>query len=282
MLVCIDKITCARMLMLIEPAWQAKAVTVRAEAEAKLGAITAAPDEDSRQQLHAQRDRLLAKAAWLEQTFVEIIISEAQNEVADFKKWGFDIIPHRARMKLGFETPDGKRLDVESAFKNPQHPFRVAVVCAMWLTGFDVECLSTLYIDKPMRAHTLMQAIARANRRYPGKDFGLITRTRWVPGSTAAGFLSMPRCVSKAPSGRGWNVCCATALARPSLWSIYNNSMPSISSTTAPSHAPRHRALWCSRRWSSSTGSPPWCPRRVRIATATTAFSPQMLPCGLL
>jgi len=77
-------------------------------------------------------------------------------------------------MKLGFETPDGKRVDVESAFKNPQHPFRVAIVCAMWLTGFDVECLSTLYIDKPMRAHTLMQAIARANRRYPGKDFGLI------------------------------------------------------------------------------------------------------------
>src|SRR5262249_18698867 len=62
----------------------------------------------------------------------------------------------------------------ETAFKNPQHPFRVAIVCAMWLTGFDVECLSTLYIDKPMKAHTLMQAIARANRVYPGKDFGLI------------------------------------------------------------------------------------------------------------
>ena len=61
-----------------------------------------------------------------------------------------------------------------SAFKNPEHPFRVAIVCAMWLTGFDVECLSTLYIDKPMKAHTLMQAIARANRVYPGKDFGLI------------------------------------------------------------------------------------------------------------
>jgi type I restriction enzyme R subunit len=65
-------------------------------------------------------------------------------------------------------------VDVESAFKNPEHPFRVAIVCAMWLTGFDVECLSTLYIDKPMKAHTLMQAIARANRVYPGKDFGLI------------------------------------------------------------------------------------------------------------
>jgi type I restriction enzyme R subunit len=77
-------------------------------------------------------------------------------------------------MKQGFETPDGKRVDVESAFKNPEHPFRVAIVCAMWLTGFDVECLSTLYVDKPMKAHTLMQAIARANRIYPGKDFGLI------------------------------------------------------------------------------------------------------------
>jgi type I restriction enzyme R subunit len=65
-------------------------------------------------------------------------------------------------------------VDVESAFKDPQHPFRVAIVCAMWLTGFDVECLTTLYIDKPMKAHTLMQAIARANRVYPGKDFGLI------------------------------------------------------------------------------------------------------------
>ena len=107
------------------------------------------------------------------ETMIEIIISEAQNEVADFKKWGFDIIPHRALMKQGFEA-GGERVDVETAFKNPDHPFRVAIVCAMWLTGFDVECLSTLYIDKPMKAHTLMQAIARANRVYPGKDFGLI------------------------------------------------------------------------------------------------------------
>src|SRR5207245_5720177 len=53
-------------------------------------------------------------------------------------------------------------------------PFRISLGCAMWLTGFDVECLSTLYIDKPMKAHTLMQAIARANRVYPGKDCGVI------------------------------------------------------------------------------------------------------------
>ena len=48
-------------------------------------------------------------------------------------------------IKRGFETADGQRVDVETAFKNPAHPFRVAIVCAMWLTGFDVECLSTLY-----------------------------------------------------------------------------------------------------------------------------------------
>ena len=133
-----------------------------------------AGDETSRATLTEEALQLAAQAAWLEETIVEIIISEAQNEVKDFKKWGFDIIPHRARIKQGFETADGQRVDVETAFKNPAHPFRVAIVCAMWMTGFDVECLSTLYIDKPMKAHTLMQAIARANRVYPGKDFGLI------------------------------------------------------------------------------------------------------------
>jgi type I restriction enzyme R subunit len=58
-------------------------------------------------------------------------------------------------------------VNVETAFKSPEHAFRVAIVCAMWLTGFDVECLSTLHIDKPMKAHALMQAIARANRVIP-------------------------------------------------------------------------------------------------------------------
>ena len=110
----------------------------------------------------------------MESTIIEIVISEAQNEVRDFQKWGFDIIPHRMLRKTGFQTPDGKRVPVEEAFKDPQHPFRIAIVCAMWLTGFDVECLATLYIDKPMKAHNLMQAIARANRVFPGKDCGVI------------------------------------------------------------------------------------------------------------
>lgn len=174
MLVCVDKITCGRMHKLIIPLWKKKLSEVRKEVALYVAKLAAEKDEDTRTALMAQRDRLLAQAAWLESTIIEIIISEAQNEVADFKKWGFDIITHRSTMKQGFETADGKRVDVESAFKNPEHPFRIAIVCAMWLTGFDVECLSTLYIDKPMKAHTLMQAIARANRRYPGKDFGLI------------------------------------------------------------------------------------------------------------
>ena len=174
MLVCIDKITCARMLQLIVPMWQAKAADVRDAAGAKRGKAEAVADEAVRNALVEEAGELAAQADWLDETIVEIIISEAQNEVADFKKWGFDIIPHRARMKQGFEMADGQRVDVETAFKNPDHPFRVAIVCAMWLTGFDVECLSTLYIDKPMKAHSLMQAIARANRVYPGKDFGLI------------------------------------------------------------------------------------------------------------
>ena len=174
MLVCIDKITCARMHQLIVSRWQARAVSVRAAAETKRTEVQAAGDTTRRVALEEEAEQLAAQAAWLDETIVEIIISEAQNEVRDFKKWGFDIIPHRALMKQGFETADGQRVDVETAFKDPVHSFRVAIVCAMWLTGFDVECLSTLYIDKPMKAHSLMQAIARANRVYPGKDFGLI------------------------------------------------------------------------------------------------------------
>ena len=174
MLVCIDKITCARMLQLIVPRWQAKAKQVRLAADGKSAQAKAAGDDISRAALDAEARRLAAQAAWLDETIVEVIISEAQNEVKDFAKWDFDIIPHRARIKQGFETDDGQRVDVETAFKDPCHRFRVAIVCAMWMTGFDVECLSTLYIDKPMKAHTLMQAIARANRVYPGKDFGLI------------------------------------------------------------------------------------------------------------
>ncbi|MBR1208929.1 MULTISPECIES: type I restriction endonuclease subunit R [unclassified Bradyrhizobium] len=174
LLVCIDKITCARMHQRIIPLWETKAAQVRRAGDAKQAEAAAAADEVARAALLEEAAKLKRQSDWINETVIEIIISEAQNEVADFKKWDFDIIPHRALIKQGFETNDGRRVDAETAFKTPEHPFRVAIVCAMWLTGFDVEPLSTLYIDKPMKAHTLMQAIARANRVYPGKDFGLI------------------------------------------------------------------------------------------------------------
>jgi type I restriction enzyme R subunit len=106
MLVCIDKVTCARLYQRIMPRWEAKAKAeaVRQTAEAKCAELAGATDSDYRQRLHAQRDRLLEQARWLDETIVEIIISEAQNERTDFEKWGFDIIPHRALMKQGFEN----------------------------------------------------------------------------------------------------------------------------------------------------------------------------------
>ncbi len=173
MLVCIDKITCARMYQRIIPRWGVKLSKVCSQIPLKAEELQKAANDDDRNRIEKELKSLKGQAEWMDKTIIEIIISEGQNEVADFKKWDFDIIPHRMRMKQGFEVGE-QRIDVETAFKNPEHPFRVAIVCAMWLTGFDVECLSTLYIDKPMKAHTLMQAIARANRVYPGKDFGLI------------------------------------------------------------------------------------------------------------
>lgn len=174
MLVCIDKVTCARMFQRIIPRWQRRITELEVTLAAGRASMAGTTDTDAREKLSNNVAALEARIAWMRSTIVEIVISEGQNEVRDFNKWGFDIRPHRSRLKLGFESSDGKTVDVESAFKNPEHPFRVAIVCAMWLTGFDVECLSTLYIDKPMKAHTLMQAIARANRVYPGKSCGVI------------------------------------------------------------------------------------------------------------
>ncbi len=160
MLVCIDKITCVRMHKLIEAAWKPRI----GELEKELANVT---DE----QEIADRRRQIE---WMKQTEIAVVISEEQGEVEKFRKWDIDIKPHRRLIKEGFELSDGKRLDVESAFKKADHPFRIAIVCAMWLTGFDVPSLSSLYLDKPLKAHTLMQAIARANRVHEGKSNGLI------------------------------------------------------------------------------------------------------------
>ena len=98
-------------------------------------------------------------------TEVSVIVSHEQGEIDKFEAYNLDIEPHRLKMNTH---------DLETDFKNENHPFRFAIVCAMWITGFDVKSLSTLYLDKPMKSHTLMQTIARANRIHEGKNNGLI------------------------------------------------------------------------------------------------------------
>jgi len=100
-----------------------------------------------------------------DKTDMAVIISAGQNEIDQMASLGLDIVPHRKRM-------NEEKLDEK--FKDPKDPLRLVFVCAMWLTGFDAPSCSTVYLDKPMRNHTLMQTIARANRVYPGKQSGLI------------------------------------------------------------------------------------------------------------
>lgn len=94
-----------------------------------------------------------------------VVVSEEQGEVEKFRKWELDIRPHRRLLKEGFSIPEHlrrrpefqgiQRLDPDSAFKEAEHPFRIAIVCAMWLTGFDVPSLATIYPDKPLKAEKL-------------------------------------------------------------------------------------------------------------------------------
>jgi len=160
MMVCIDKITCVKMYDRIaenwKMTWEALEVKVAAEEErfAKAGKT---PDK----YLQLQR----AQVEWMKETEICVVVSPEQGEVAEFRKWDLDIVPHREKMV---------RRDLDLEFKKPESPFRVVIVCSMWLTGYDVKCLATLYLDKPMKGHTLMQAIARVNRVGGGKKNGLI------------------------------------------------------------------------------------------------------------
>jgi len=160
MVICIDKITCGRMHELITHYWNKKIIELEKQLKKTV---------DEQDAIYLQR-----QINWMKESIIALVVSEEQGEVEKFRKWDLDIKPHRKLIKEGFETPDGKRKDVEDAFKDAEHPFRIVIVCAMWMTGFDVPSLANLYLDKPLKAHTLMQAIARANRVYEGKNNGLI------------------------------------------------------------------------------------------------------------
>lgn len=150
MVVCIDKLTAVRMYDKVKAQW------AKYEDELKKSLGKATPEED---------DAVLDTLAWMKTTDLAVVISQGQNEVAEFKAKALDITPHRLRMV---------KEDMDTKFKDPDDPFRLVFVCAMWMTGFDVPSCSTIYLDKPLRNHTLMQTIARANRVFKDKVNGMI------------------------------------------------------------------------------------------------------------
>ena len=150
MFVCLNKVTCVRMYNFVQEYWQAEIQNLKAK-------IKLATQQEAQE--------LERKLRWMQETEMAVVISQEQNEIQTFRKWGLDIKTHREKM-------ENRELDKE--FKDSGNPLRVVFVCAMWLTGFDVKCLSCLYLDKPLKAHTLMQTIARANRVAEGKSNGLI------------------------------------------------------------------------------------------------------------
>lgn len=150
MMICIDKATAVRMYDKVQAHWKNRLAALKAE----LARATA-----------EERDVMQARIAEMEAMDMAVVVSQGQNEVADLAAKGLDIAPHRKRML---------EEDMDEKFKDPADPLRLVFVCAMWITGFDVPSCSTIYLDKPMRNHTLMQTIARANRTAPGKEAGLI------------------------------------------------------------------------------------------------------------
>ena len=164
MFVCIDKVTCVRMYALIKTRWAAQIVELEARLDDEQAQLVKTGIKPS-----PFVERLRAHIAWMRETQMCAVFSPEQNEVKDFEEWELDVRPHRELISKGI---DGRSL--EECFKDSRHPFRIAIVCAMWLTGFDVKSLATLYLDKPMKGHTLMQAIARVNRVAANKKNGLV------------------------------------------------------------------------------------------------------------
>lgn len=150
MMVCIDKATAVRTFDYVQELWAERLYDLRVKA-ARAGGDDLA--------------RLQAEVSYMEATDMAVVVSAAQNEAADLAEKGVDIVPHRKRML---------NEDLDEKFKNPDDPLRLVFVCAMWITGFDAPSISTVYLDKPMKNHTLMQTIARANRKAVGKEAGLI------------------------------------------------------------------------------------------------------------
>ncbi|MEP0133366.1 MAG: type I restriction endonuclease subunit R [Eudoraea sp.] len=159
MVVCIDKFTAVRMFELVQHAQKEEI-------------------KDLRKKIAREKDleiktRYKEAIAFMEETRMSAVISQEgsdKEEKENFEKGGLNITPHRKLM----DYPDEDGRNIEDYFKDPNNTYRIVFVTAMWLTGFDAPSVSTLYLDKPLQNHTLMQAIARANRVIEGKKNGLV------------------------------------------------------------------------------------------------------------
>lgn len=167
MVVSIDKATALRMYDKVKSHWATELTRVQRE----LAALAYQPRGGEMTAEQARRDarkaELAQRLAVLTETDMAVIVSPGQNEIQQMQALGLDIEPHRRRMN---ESQPG----LDEKFKDTDDKLRLVFVCAMWLTGFDAPSCSTVYLDKPMRNHTLMQTIARANRVFPGKHSGVI------------------------------------------------------------------------------------------------------------
>jgi type I restriction enzyme R subunit len=150
MVISIDRFTAVKTYDKVQKHWKATLERLRKEL------LLADPMD---------KPELEQRLRFFEETDMAVVISPSQNEIEEFKKKGLDIAIHRKRMV---------KEDLETKFKNPDDPLRIVFLCAMWITGFDVPSCSTIYLDKPMKNHTLMQTIARANRVWRDKQNGLI------------------------------------------------------------------------------------------------------------
>jgi len=156
MVIAVDKFTAVKLYDKVSYYWK--------EEIKKLNAAMTNINDDN------ERDETKELVDYMRKIEMAVVISEDADEEEKFMKAGLSVALHRKRMG---ET-DANGADVEDNFKDPNHPLALVFVCAMWLTGFDAPSVSTLYLDKPMKGHTLMQTIARANRVFPGKENGII------------------------------------------------------------------------------------------------------------
>ena len=150
MVISIDKATAVKMFDKVQKYWKGYIERLKSELIPSTG---------------SERIFLAERIRYMEATDMAVVVSPGQNEIDDLRQKGVDIVPHRTRMNSE---------DLDTKFKDPEDPFRIVFVCAMWITGFDVPSCSTIYLDKPQRNHTLMQTIARANRVFGDKNNGLI------------------------------------------------------------------------------------------------------------